>query len=234
MVWYTSDTHYGHRNIVKGESQWEDTSECRDFNTVEHMNRALIDAINKYVKPGDTLYHMGDWSFGGIDNIYNFRKALICNDIRLIEGNHDHHIHRNKAFGKVRWDGKRMVESENEALERVRTRELFTKVAPMMEIKVNGQRIILCHYALRVWNKSHHGSWQLHGHSHASLPLMNQQGDVRGPNNYFVPLARQMDVGVDVAYLLTGEYRPFSHDEIVAIMSHRDPLLVDHHNENTN
>ena len=46
----------------------------------------------------------------------------------------------------------------------------------MYELKVNDpdgrhgkQGIVLCHYAMRVWNKSHHGNFMLYGHSHGSL-----------------------------------------------------------------
>jgi hypothetical protein len=33
-----------------------------------------------------------------------------------------------------------------------------------------GQPIVLCHYAMRVWNRSHHGAWHLYGHSRGNLP----------------------------------------------------------------
>ena len=32
------------------------------------------------------------------------------------------------------------------------------------------QDIVLCHYAMRVWQKSHYGAWMLYGHSHGTLP----------------------------------------------------------------
>jgi hypothetical protein len=29
---------------------------------------------------------------------------------------------------------------------------------------------VLCHYAMRVWNRSHHGAWHLYGHSQGESP----------------------------------------------------------------
>ena len=52
-----------------------------------------------------------------------------------------------------------------------------------MELKVGEQLVVLDHYPMRSWNKSHYGSWQLYGHHHGTLP--------EDPNAF------QMDVGVD-------------------------------------
>jgi calcineurin-like phosphoesterase family protein len=62
----------------------------------------------------------------------------------------------------------------------------------------NKKHITCSHYAMRTWNRKQHGSWNLHGHSHGSLS----------------PLVRQLDVGIDNAKVLLGEYRPFSIKEI--------------------
>src|SRR3954464_7923724 len=94
-IWFVSDTHFGHANLVKGCSNWEDLSECRNFDSLEEHNERLIENINKRVKEKDCLFHLGDWSFGGSENIYNFRKRLYCRNIHLILGNHDIHLQKN-------------------------------------------------------------------------------------------------------------------------------------------
>ena len=48
----------------------------------------------------------------------------------------------------------------------------------MAEIKVDGQHIVLLHYGMRVWPRSHHGAIHLYGHSHGNLPGDNQSVDV--------------------------------------------------------
>jgi calcineurin-like phosphoesterase family protein len=93
MIWFTSDTHYNHKNICKGVTEWSDADiSCRDFQTIEEMNDAIVNSINKYVMENDILYHLGDWSFGGINSIWEFRKQIKCKNIHLILGNHDEHI----------------------------------------------------------------------------------------------------------------------------------------------
>ena len=99
-VWFTSDTHFSHKNIVKGQSNWHEKDEqgniisysqgCRDFDTVEEMDNHLVDQINKYVREDDVLIHCGDWSFGGRENIAKFFDQINCGSIYHIEGNHDH------------------------------------------------------------------------------------------------------------------------------------------------
>ncbi len=80
------------------------------------------------------------------------------------------------------------------------------------ELKVEGKFIVLFHYGQRVWNKSHHDSIHLYGHSHGSLP----------------PHGKSVDVGVDCKEI-THEYRPVSLDEVVRYMDKRQGEVVDHH-----
>ena len=81
-IWFTSDTHYWHKNITYGVSVWPDKeNNCRKFNTTQEMSSHIVDQINKYVGQDDVLFHLGDWSFGGIQNIWNFRRQnRYCND----------------------------------------------------------------------------------------------------------------------------------------------------------
>mgnify|MGYP003704315713 CR=1 FL=1 len=46
QIWFTSDTHYSHTNIVRGVSRWTDLDKTRDFDTVEHMNDVIVNNIN--------------------------------------------------------------------------------------------------------------------------------------------------------------------------------------------
>lgn len=146
-IWFTSDTHYGHRNIVRGVSQWADKSGCRDFDTVDEMNDTIVDQINLCVQETDTLYHIGDWSMGGSRNIAEFRSRLNCRDIHLVYGNHD-----------------RAIQTD-----RYQTRALFSSIQPLMIQRIGGHRIVLCHFPLLVWEDHHRGVWHLHGHSHGHL-----------------------------------------------------------------
>ena len=59
--------------------------------------------------------------------------------------------------------------------------------------------IVMCHYPFETWDRSHYGSLHFHGHSHGNLPHIKNR----------------LDVGVDNAYKLLGEYRPFTLNEAV-------------------
>lgn len=71
--------------------------------------------------------------------------------------------------------------------------------------KVNGIIIYGTHFPLRTWTQSDY-RWNLHGHSHGTIE----------------PLYNQLDVGVDNAHGILGEYRPFRFDEVEIILKARN------------
>lgn len=144
MIWFTSDTHFGHRNISEF---------CRrPFSSVEEMDAELIRRWNVVVKPNDTVYHLGDFSFkhnAGVPfewyyNQLNGRKVIIL-------GNHD--------------------------IPNVVRRHCY-EVYDTLYLRHNGLRFFLSHYAHRVWRNSHRGSFHLYGHSHGELPGFGRSMDV--------------------------------------------------------
>ena len=91
--------------------------------------------------------------------------------------------------------------------------DLFLSINDTMRFRINNQDFFLSHYAHRVWPGSHRGTIHLYGHSHDSIP----------------DFGKSMDVGIDVAYRMFGEYRPFSITEIIDIMAKKDISELDHH-----
>jgi calcineurin-like phosphoesterase family protein len=224
-IFFTSDTHYFHKNIAGPKvSVWK--SGYRDFEDEKEMSRHIVKVFNETVAEDDILYHLGDFSFGGIQNIWNFRKQLNCKTIHLILGNHCNHIRDNKILPNV------YTQDENDNIFKfydgspdpacfnyeVKAQELFTSVQDVLTVKHGQNTFFLSHYSHRTWLGSHKGIIHLWGHSHDTLPMYG----------------KSMDVGIDVAKRLLCEYRPFSIEEIINIMNKRDVKLVDHHNENTN
>jgi len=142
----------------------------RPFPNVNIQKEELLDNHNSLVKPGDVVNFLGDIAMteeGAISALENMNGQ-----INFIVGNHDF-----KFISTIR--------------------KYCKVVIPLMDIKINGQKITLCHYAMRVWNCSHYGAWNFHGHSHGSLP----------------PIGLQYDVGVD-----NNNFKPVSFDELVEIM----------------
>ena len=66
-------------------------------------------------------------------------------------------------------------------------RKLFTTVQDIMEYNSSGINIVMCHYAMRVWNKKHHGSYHLFGHSHGTLEDFDLSFDCGVDGNQFQP-----------------------------------------------
>lgn len=222
-LFFTADTHYHHKNICKGVSNWPDKSKCRDFSSLTEMDQALIDGINRTVGADDVLFHLGDFCFGDTKYYKQFRSQIICQNIYLIYGNHDGLIIRND-------DG---------------LQGLFKECSFYREITFNGQKIIMCHYGFRVWNKSHENSWMLHGHSHGTLQPSIPGGLVRellekrrytdlmmlaeGKHPDYHPNGKTMDVGVDTHW----DFRPYTFEEIQGIMSRRVFMPADGHTQKT-
>lgn len=187
MHFITSDTHFGHRNIVAGISVWPDKERnCRPFATLAEHDEEMLTRFNELVAEDDTLYHLGDVAFSEA-KLIEFLSRLRCKNVFLTFGNHDKAARANT--------------------------HRFSKTSERMEFTYNGKHIVIGHYGMRVWNKSHRGAYHFYGHSHGNLP----------------GIGRSMDVGIDVALREFGVMQPFALDEAIAMLDKITPHEVDHH-----
>jgi calcineurin-like phosphoesterase family protein len=160
-VWITSDTHYNHKNICRSTTNWRTTdgdipvSQTRDFRDLNHMNSTITNNINEVVGQDDVLIHLGDWSFGGFEFIREFWDRLICKNIHLVLGNHDHHIERNREG----------------------VQGLFKSVSVYNTLIYGGNYFQLMHYPISSWDGLNKGYMHLHGHCH--LPTHMRFGNGR-------------------------------------------------------
>jgi calcineurin-like phosphoesterase family protein len=206
-IWITADSHYSHKNICRGVTEWKTlegdipVNETWDFPTIEKMNDTMVNNINNVVMQDDILIHLGDWSFGGFEKIQEFYNRLVCKNIYLILGNHDHHIKKNRDY----------------------IREIFLLGVDKAdeEYRVAGlkdQTFHLSHYPIVSWKDIRKGSIHLHGHSHLT-------GDDRFGKG------KRMDVGI----IGHPEFRPYNLlTEVMPLMDAR-PIaseytnITDHH-----
>lgn len=154
----------------------------RPFKTVAKMDATLIANWNARVRAGDTVYHLGDFAFKSSKGVEDYRRRL-NGRIHLIRGNHD-----SKEPGRLE--------------------AIFDSVHPLLCITIEGQTIVLCHYAMRVWEKKHHGSWHLYGHTHGRLKDDS--------------LSLSLDVGVDC-----NNYLPISFPEVRQRMVEKQELITE-------
>lgn len=177
-IFFTSDTHWGHTNVIKFNN--------RPFKNTFDMDEGLIQNWNDTVPHDGVVFHLGDVSLCAPARTESILNRL-NGKIYLIVGNH-----------------------EKSVLRKSTTRDRFEWIRDKYELKVGKQLIVLCHYAHRVWNKSHHGSWHLYGHSHGSM-----EDKAWG---------KSMDVGVDC-----WDYKPISYTEVERVLSKRNISEVDKH-----
>lgn len=135
----------------------------RPFSSVEEMNQVIFDNNFSVFQKTDTVYYIGDLVFGS-ERRAEFILSKFPRNTFFIKGNHD-----------------------NSAVIRVAAR-MCQAVWDLKRIRIEKQHIVLCHWAMRVWDLSHHGSWQCYAHSHAELPPIGLQHDVGVDNNNFKPV----------------------------------------------
>ena len=68
-------------------------------------------------------------------------------------------------------------------------RWLNKKSLMIWEKNINGIYVVACHYAMRVWPRSHYNSWLVYGHSHGKLESFGKSYDVGVDNNNFYPVS---------------------------------------------
>ncbi|TXN71857.1 metallophosphoesterase [Methylobacterium sp. WL6] len=149
---FTADTHFGHQAVLGTR-----LGLMRPFQDIEAHDEALIAAWNAAVRPGDTVWHLGDFCHRCTEDRARAILARLRGRKFLVRGNHD------KIGQRLPWDG---------------------PVADVARVHVHDpetgkdQGIWLSHYAHRVWPRMHRGDIHLYGHSHGSLPGTSASADV--------------------------------------------------------
>ena len=184
--WFTADLHLGHRNII---------DYCnRPFADVAEMNRVLITNWNKTIGHDDTVWVVGDFALGKIDETLRMVRQLNGRKV-LVAGNHDRcwHGHKRRADG---WTERYLDAGFDKIIQGETTVDL-----------PNGTTATICHFPYRgdshatdrfaEHRPNNTGGWLIHGHVHDRWRLSN----------------RMINVGVDV-----NDYRPLAADTIADLI----------------
>lgn len=142
-TFFTSDTHFGHANIVKLCN--------RPHGSVGEMDAVMAANWNAIVQPDDEVWHLGDFSYKGARAPSDYLGRLNGKK-HLIWGNHDS--------------------------DQAKEAEGWTSSQAYAEVMVEGERLILFHYALKTWHWVGRGAIHLYGHSHGRLKGDSQSCDV--------------------------------------------------------
>jgi len=175
VIYFTADQHFGHEKII--------TYCNRPFQSLQEMDETIIHNWNSRVKERDAVYILGDFAW---NNITTYARRL--NGLKyLLLGSHDKEKYKIES-GEIHF------------------------LPSIFEIPISGLKdeygkdrlIVLCHYSMRSWNKSHYASYHLFGHHH----------------NRLEPYGLSFDCGVD-----TNNFFPYSLDDVERKMKTLKPIV---------
>ena len=137
-IWITSDTHWGHKNIMKFCPE----SRARFRDDVAYMNEAMIREWNDLIGTDDTVYILGDVAFLPAEKAVATVRRL--NGVKiLVEGNHDRKLLQDPDF-----------------------RDCFEQVHKYLDAQFNETKVVMFHYPIAEWDQMHRGAVHFHGHLH--------------------------------------------------------------------
>lgn len=94
MRYIISDTHFGHRNMMNYEN--------RPYDTVEKMDRDMVEGWNNSINQDDTVIHLGDVRHHPAKLYAEDYLSKLNGNILLVRGNHDGGVPQNpKGFNVV-------------------------------------------------------------------------------------------------------------------------------------
>jgi calcineurin-like phosphoesterase family protein len=167
----------------------------RPFSCVGEMDSELISIWQGCVAPDDVVLYLGDFTLGNKEQAAYYFAAL----------NGKINVLYNPWHHDKRWlPG---VGASGFTSRSTYMPYIFPPIVVLGDVGINedGDSIpaVLCHYEFLNWDRKHYGSYHFFGHSHGTS----------------TPRHNCLDVGIDNAFKLVGEYRPLKLDEAVKFAS---------------
>lgn len=144
------------------------------------MNDKIVQNMLSALRSGDELYFLGDlaWRRYALDEFFDRWSKSI--PLHWILGNHDKN-----------WQP---------------FRSKCASVSELKRISIGDNTVVLCHYPMLTWDKSHYNSWMLFGHHHSfSHGFKEIEEKTKG---------KMLNINVEF-----HNYMPYSEKEIIDIMS---------------
>ena len=147
-IYFMSDLHYGHNNVIKYDD--------RGFDTVENMNSYIVSKLNK-LNPDDIVFDLGDMFWNTpLNEIKEILESIPCKNIYKIMGNHD-------KYGLY--------------YDQAPLKSYFKIISDILDIQIEYNNvtymITLSHYPIVSWNHKSQGSIMVHGHCHGNIDQYN-------------------------------------------------------------
>ena len=175
ITFFTADEHYYHTSKNGGIIKYMN----RPFSNIDEMNERIILNNNEVVKTNDRVIHVGDTFIRNIYGSIDIIKRLKGKHI-FLKGSHD------KLLKKINKKYPGLIEYID---------------CPIYELILqNKYHVVVCHYCMETWPRSHYNSLHLFAHSHGRLKVTG----------------KRHDIGVD-----TNNYYPYSENDIIEIMNNK-------------
>ena len=199
-IYLTSDQHIHHKKCLELTH--------RPFNTIEDMNKALIDNHNSIVKSDDICIFLGDFIMGR-DKFNTFPQIIpkLNGLLVLLKGNHDMAFD-DKCEGRVEAADKLYMDNG--------ISKVYTGIVSLSQVlddcnvsNPTTKDIILCHFPFKGYEDTNHDNQYEHllpidtgqilfsGHTHQRQPMLTHP--------------RNINVGVDA-----HGYKPVSLIDLLA------------------
>ena len=168
QIWFTSDIHAFHKNILKHCPERQKICGAKDENDIEAWDKWMIEKWNSTVSKKDLVYIIGDFAFGSPDSVRKLLDKLHGKKF-LILGNHD-----------------KSSEHLDNYFVQITQQKLVTFKKSNFDFLDEDFQVFMCHYPMVTWASKHYGVVQAHGHCHGRLDDYNEAStDLR------------VDVGID-------------------------------------
>lgn len=194
-IFFTSDTHFCHSNIIRFCN--------RPFKDADEMDEALIANWNSVVGPDDIVFHLGDFCFAGSEK-WNKILDRLNGKIYLILGNHDERNLRQGYISRFEWVGYQMHIY-------IEGRSIYLNHFPMLCVAGS--------------YRGENATWQLFGHVHSQKRDIDyshiedaEVKEILGKDEYRLKylLPQQYDVGAD-----NNNYTPVSWRQVESIIKNQ-------------
>lgn len=220
-IYITGDTHFDHSNMIKflhrpflgpadvevlaalggkwHNGSWKGPKEVKHKISpvsVEIMNEALIGEINRTVPKDAKLIHVGDWSINPKDPKDYAYYAERCARFRQ---------KINCGWVGILWGNHDIPDQIHHLFQ-------WSGFIAKVELQKLETCLVLSHYYQAVWDMSHRGGLHVYGHSHSEIEHYAELA---------MPGRRAMDVGVDNAAKILGQYRPFKLQEVINLLKEK-------------
>lgn len=179
-IFFSADTHIGHRNILRYMVGRPYSSEPDTF----AHDQWLIDLWQRTIDKTDRIYFAGDLTFYKSTEAKQLLERL-PGEKYLAPGNHDASIKaHSKYFKKV-----------------AQIMEITLK-SSVCDFLKEDLKILMSHYPLLDWSGKHQGTVMLHGHCHGTLDEYNgQSSDLRFDVGIDGALSKQAGGFIDIRTL---------------------------------